>query len=92
MFRVLDPTGWAVILVPITAEATIEGSIPQSPAERDRLYGQIDHVRRYGSDFVGRPERAGFKVTPWIAADIVSPTDMYRFGLSAKDVVFYCTK
>jgi hypothetical protein len=92
MHRVLSPTGWAVILVPITTDVTIEGSVPQNPLERERLFGQIDHVRRYGKDFAARLEGASFKVTQLIAEDIVTSSDLQRFGLSIKDIIFYCTK
>jgi SAM-dependent methyltransferase len=92
MFRVLSATGWAVIMVPLTAEATIEGPPAQNPAERERLFGQMDHVRRYGRDVVARLENAGFTIAQRTAVDMVKPPDIDRLGLSTKDVIFYCTK
>jgi SAM-dependent methyltransferase len=92
MRRVLSPSGWALILVPITADVTSETSASEDPIERERLFGQIDHVRRYGRDFASRLEEAGFKTTCLVAGDIVAQPDVTRFGLSGKDVMFYCTQ
>jgi hypothetical protein len=33
-----------------------------TPEDRERLFGQADHVRRYGRDFTARLEEAGFNV------------------------------
>lgn len=46
--RVLKPTGWAVLQVPIMAMKTIEDPSITDPDERLRVFGQHDHVRRYG--------------------------------------------
>ena len=62
--RVLRPGGWAILLVPALAEgATDEDPTLADRAERVRRFGQHDHVRRYGSDYVDRLEEAGFAVT-----------------------------
>jgi SAM-dependent methyltransferase len=75
--RVLKPGGWAVLLIPlIRRDATVEDVTVADPAERERLFGQHDHVRKYGWDFVARLRSAG--LTPevfepkghWSAADI----------------------
>jgi ubiquinone/menaquinone biosynthesis C-methylase UbiE len=52
--RVLKPEGWAVFMVSLSEEHTIEDPSITSPAERERLFGQHDHVRRYGPDFKDR--------------------------------------
>jgi len=59
--RVLRPNGWAILLVPdVHAEATVEDPTITDPAERLRLFGQADHVRRYGRDYLQRLADAGF--------------------------------
>jgi len=60
--RVLSFTGWAMLLVPISADTTFEDPSVTDPAERLRLFGQVDHVRRYGWDYVDRLECSGFVV------------------------------
>jgi SAM-dependent methyltransferase len=58
--RVLRPTGWAVIQVPIQRDVTIEDPEERDPAQRLRRFGQDDHVRMYGNDFFDRLREAGF--------------------------------
>lgn len=64
LFRVLKPGGWAVLLVPVDSrrEETFEDPTVVAPTERERLFGQADHVRLYGRDFPSRLEKAGFTV------------------------------
>lgn len=90
--RVLRPTGWAVIQVPITAPATIEDPTVTDPRERERLFGQWDHVRRYGPDYIQRLEAAGFAVEVVPVAALASPAQRRRYGLLADETVVYCTR
>ncbi len=48
--KVLNPDGWAVLQVPITTDCTFENPSIIDPKERLRLFGQEDHIRRYGPD------------------------------------------
>jgi SAM-dependent methyltransferase len=74
--RVLRPDGWAVLLVPILRERTIEDPTETDPAERLRRFGQRDHVRVYGRDFYERLRDAGFAVT--IQRPVLDMTDAER--------------
>lgn len=92
-FRVLKGGGWAILLVPITAAATFEDPAVTDPAERLRLFGQEDHVRRYGPDYVDRLREAGFAVSTTGIADLASPDDIVRMALTpAAGDIFHCTK
>jgi SAM-dependent methyltransferase len=64
LYRVLRAEGWAIVLVPIDfgRAETLEDPTVVAPAERERLFGQADHVRIYGRDFKQRLEEAGFSV------------------------------
>ncbi len=64
LFRVLKPKGIAILQVPIskTARETFEDFPIISPEEREKYFGQKDHVRIYGKDYKNRIESAGFKV------------------------------
>jgi SAM-dependent methyltransferase len=78
--RVLKPGGWAVLMVPwdrARAE-TFEDPSVSEPADRERLFGQRDHVRLYGADYVERLEQAGFNVTE---DELVRELDRDRYGL-----------
>jgi len=92
--RVLKPTGWAILMVPITVDRTIEDPSITDPKERLRLFGQHDHVRAYGPDFVNRLHEAGFGVTETKAADFLSAPEIERIAVShpMTGEVFHCTK
>jgi SAM-dependent methyltransferase len=81
--RTLKRDGWAVLLVPITAERTFEDPSVTDPAERRRLFGQEDHVRVYGPDYADRLREAGFQVEATRISDLASPSRAERMGLTA---------
>jgi SAM-dependent methyltransferase len=61
--RVLRPEGMAVLQQPVDDRLERTREDPGAPpAERLRLFGQEDHVRVYGRDFVERLRAAGFEV------------------------------
>jgi SAM-dependent methyltransferase len=92
MQRVLKPDGWAVIMVPITTNTTYEDPTVTDPRERRRLFGQNDHVRRYGRDFVSRLLDAGFDVRVFGALDVGDETELELMGLSGGGEIFWCSK
>ena len=93
-FRVLRPSGWAVLNVPVTADVTYEDPSITDPDERVRLFGHHDHVRRYGPDYRDRLEEAGFVVTAYSAEDLLSGKEVEKQGLAneAAGDIFYCRK
>jgi SAM-dependent methyltransferase len=92
--RILKKTGWAVLLVPLTAETTFEDPSVTDPRERLRLFGQVDHVRRYGLDFEDRLRNAGFSVEVVAPQDFMTPSEMsaMRIGVDVEDKIFVCRK
>lgn len=58
----LKPGGEAWLIVPLWSQPTEEGAPGMSAAERERRFGQWDHVRQYGPDIAGRIAAAGFDV------------------------------
>lgn len=91
--RVLQRKGWAVLLVPISASATLEDPSVTDPAERARLFGQDDHVRAYGPDYVDRLEEAGFNVRVTRPADFLRVREIARMGITpAAGEIYCCTK
>lgn len=92
--RVLTPDGWAILNVPITAEATFGDPEIVDPDERFRLYGQHDHVRRYGPDYVDRLVASGFIVDVVTAADLApEATRRTELGIATNgDDVFLCRR
>jgi SAM-dependent methyltransferase len=92
--RVLKRDGWAVLLVPINVDRTVEDPSITDPKERLRLFGQEDHVRRYGPDYLDRLKEAGFVVSRIPASDFLSEDERERMrvGDPANAVVFYCQR
>lgn len=64
-FRVLKPGGYAIFTIPQkdNLEETFEDPSIQAAEEREKHYGQWDHLRIYGTDFKSMMEEAGFEVT-----------------------------
>ncbi len=64
LHRIMRKGGWGVILSPvdICREHTFEDDSITSSEERTRIFGQYDHRRIYGSDYVQRLSSAGFMV------------------------------
>jgi SAM-dependent methyltransferase len=63
IYRVLRARGHAILTVPQKdnlAETNEDASI-ETPEERERAYGQSDHLRIYGDDFPRRLAAAGFQ-------------------------------
>lgn len=93
LYRVLKPSGVAVILVPIKGKQTIEDPSITDPILRERYFGQFDHVRVYGRDVVQRLQQAGFSVTLVTAQDIVQhQADIVWMGLPTQETIFVCRK
>ena len=89
IYRVLKKDGLAILQVPIskTESKTLENLNVTSEQERERLFGQKDHVRLYGQDYIYRLETAGFKVQS------LNLFPKYpKFGLNPEEKLFICTK
>jgi len=91
--RVLKTSGWAVLQVPITGEKTVEDPTVTTPQERERRFGQADHLRAYGLDFPERLQQAGFRVRTITIQELVGEQEMLHFGLGpAAGEIFFCTR
>jgi len=92
MFRVLKPGGWAIIMVPILAEATFEDPSIVTPEDRERFFGQWDHVSLYGPDLKDRLESAGFDVKVDGYVRELGKSKIRRYGLLESHDIYFCTK
>jgi SAM-dependent methyltransferase len=91
--RVLKSNGWAILLVPVTADKTFEDPSIVEPSERLRVFGQEDHVRLYGPDYVDRLREAGFRVEITEVKDLVQKEEAIRMGLTPfSGQIYHCTK
>ncbi|MEZ5199093.1 MAG: methyltransferase domain-containing protein [Bacteroidales bacterium] len=95
LYRVLKPGGWAILQVPLSKilRNTLEDPTVVSEDDRERVFGQKDHVRIYGLDYPERLRNAGFRVTEYKWTEdnnLKNPGN--RLGLNKDEVVFYCQK
>ena len=92
IIRVLKPGGIAYVMVPrdTELEKTYEDETIVTPEARLKAFGQDDHVRIYGRDFVQRLSDAGFTVRELYTSDIADPATCKKFGL-VDDTIFICT-
>ena len=91
LYRVLKPGGWAILAVPIRGDTTFEDPTTTEPEERERLFGQSDHVRYYGKDFKDRLEAAGFEVKVDDYPSQIPQGLVEYHSLSLADI-YYCEK
>jgi SAM-dependent methyltransferase len=65
VYRILSKGGCCIFTVPQKdfLKTTFEDGTVTDPDERERIYGQRDHLRIYGDDFVDMMQAAGFDVT-----------------------------
>jgi SAM-dependent methyltransferase len=93
LHRVLRPGGWGIVLVPVTADRTFEDPRITDPRRREQVFGQADHLRRYGPDIVERLRAAGFGVEVIRTPDLVGAEAAVTLGLtSASGEILHCTK
>ena len=95
IYRVLKPGGWAIIQIPIfhpVPDVTFEDDTVTDPQERDRLFGQDDHVRLYGKDYPDRLRQAGFTVVEDDFVNSLSAEEQARFALPKDEVIHLCKK
>ena len=76
--RVLKPGGWAILQIPFfhpVPDQTFSDDSVTDARTRERLFGQADHVRRYGRDYAERIRVAG----------LVPDEDEFAFSLSPEE-------
>ena len=94
IYRVMKKGGWAILQIPLflpLADHTVEDPSIKDPKERERLFGQDDHVRKYGHDYVDRLKEAGFIVRENYVKQLDRGT-IEKYGLDATEILFVVDK
>jgi SAM-dependent methyltransferase len=92
IYRVLRPGGWTFISAPVRLDqATLEDPSITDPEERQRVFGESDHLRFYGFDLIERLGACGFMVD-LDRADSLDDAVMERYGLLGDENIFMCRK
>ena len=89
MYRILKYNGISILQVPINVkrENTFEDLSIKSKIQREKYFGQYDHVREYGLDFKDRVEQAGFKVEMINYSEKISEDLVIKYGLMKDDLI-----
>ncbi|MCS4229109.1 class I SAM-dependent methyltransferase [Sphingobacterium sp. BIGb0165] len=89
IFRVLKASGQAILQTPISfdLDVTYENFEIVNETDREAAFGQKDHVRIYGNDYVTRLERVGFSVQKF---NLYPDYDL--FGLNSEERLFVCNR
>ena len=93
LHRVLTPDGRLYMLQParLGKEATIEDTGVTAPGRRRERFGQRDHVRIYGRDFLDRLASAGFVVSLEHYSRRLLPGQIELYGI-LDEPIFVCAK
>jgi len=71
----------------VNREKTFEDSKITSQYDREKYFGQYDHVREYGIDYKKRIEQVGFQVEMINYSDNFSEEMIIRYGLLKNDLI-----
>lgn len=89
--RVLKPGGWAILQVPFFSpvpEVTLEDTTINRPRDRENAFGQDDHVRKFGKDYMQRIQRAGLIAVADEFAKNLPDERIVRYGIQKGEVIY----
>ncbi len=94
LYRVMKQGGWGIFQVPIEyeRELTFEDPSITSDKERERVFGQYDHVRIYGNDYKFRLQEIGFRVLEDDYVKQFSAEQIFKYGISDSELIYFCQK
>ena len=89
LYRVMKKGGWGILQVPMknSLEKTYEDCTITDPKERQKHFGQYDHVRWYGMDYFERLKSVGFSVDINFYSQKFSKEEKKRFGLNVTEIL-----
>lgn len=89
--RVLKPGGFAILQVPFfhpVPEKTFSDLSVTDRKTREKLFGQDDHVRRYGKDYSKRILEGGLHPVEDDFVNTLSAEQRKRYGLAEGEIIF----
>lgn len=91
MHRVLKPGGFTIQQIPFftpVPDVTFEDASITDPRVREKIFGQDDHVRKYGHDYPKRMEQAGLKAIADNFVNDLSEEKRKRYGLVKGETIY----
>jgi len=94
IYRVVEPGGWALIVIPVYGERTFEDP-SLDYAGREKIHGIASHMRMNGLDFRLKLSEAGFHVNVFSLDDV--PGSYFDKSVSSPHIdsdkyLFFCNK
>ncbi|MGE0771665.1 MAG: class I SAM-dependent methyltransferase [Cyclobacteriaceae bacterium] len=89
--RVLKPGGWSILQVPFFSpvpDRTFEDKSVKDPKKREELFGQSDHVRKFGKDYGHRIAQAGLSPVADHIGQSLTEEEAYRLGISRNEILY----
>lgn len=93
--RVLKPGGFAILQVPFFSpvpDVTFEDATITDPDEREKLFGQSDHARKYGRDYSKRIAASGLKPIEDTFVQELSAEERSRYCLHENEIIYKAIK
>ena len=89
LYRVMKAGGWGIFQVPMknSLEKSYEDFTITDKKERQKHFGQYDHVRWYGLDYFDRLRKAGFKTEILYYSQKFSDEEIAKYGLMKNEIL-----
>jgi SAM-dependent methyltransferase len=89
--RVLRPGGFAIMQVPFfhpVPDKTVSDPSIRDPKLRETMFGQDDHVRKYGKDYPERIRQAGLNVLEDSFVNTLPEKQRKQYGLVSGELIY----
>jgi SAM-dependent methyltransferase len=89
--RVLKPGAFAIMQVPFfhpVPDKTFSDPSIRDPKVREKMFGQDDHVRKYGKDYPERIRQAGMKAVEDSFVNSLPEKQRKRYGLVTGELIY----
>ena len=89
--RVLKPGGFAILQIPFFSpveDSTFEDASITDKREREKIFGQDDHVRKYGKDYPMRISKGGLNPFEDPFVDELPEATRKKFGLVKGEIIY----
>lgn len=93
--RVLRPGGFAILQIPFfnpIPDKTFEDPSITDKREREKIFGQDDHVRKYGHDYTQRIAQSGLHPVEDKFVFTLGETLVRKFGLPKGEIIYKAVK
>jgi predicted SAM-dependent methyltransferase len=90
LYRVMKSGAWGIVQVPMKSKwmETYEDPSITTATDREKHFGQYDHVRWYGrKDYFTRLEQVGFKTEALMVKDLFNAEEIERYVLDWNEIL-----